>query len=147
MADTRILANSYDLGNDIETSTTNSILCPVDCKYIHPPEEQPISIRGVTGHVCTNYDTKIYHNGHHPRIEKCPECLNNPLPKQNKPRFGQWIKCLNKEAKEKCGHYSGGICDLAEWIENWESDPCSNAEWPLKEFTRYTALIEAKNNE
>ena len=43
--------------------------------------------------------------------------------------------------EEKCGHYSDGICDLAEWIEDWENDPCFHAEWPQKPFNRYTALI------
>jgi hypothetical protein len=60
------------------------------------------------------------------------------------PRFGKWVMCkiraeemvainyVTAEVGSKCGHYSNGICDLAEWYEGWEKDPCPNAEWPLK---------------
>lgn len=43
------------------------------------------------------------------------------------------INYVTAEVGSKCGHYSSnGICDLAEWYEGWEKDPCPNAEWPLK---------------
>jgi len=64
-----------------------------------------------------------------------------------KPRFSFPVKCKGgKEAKEKCGHYSDGTCDLAEWNESWEKDPCPSADWPQKNFNRYTALTHDNSN-
>ena len=65
----------------------------------------------------------------------------------NKPRFSHFVRCKgDKKAEEKCGHYSEGLCDLAEWFEGWEKNPCPLAEWPQKSFNRYTVLIYDNSN-
>jgi hypothetical protein len=43
------------------------------------------------------------------------------------------LQLWDSQNRVKMRHYSSiGICDLAEWHEGWEQNPCPNAEWPIK---------------
>jgi hypothetical protein len=59
----------------------NCEFCSKDCKYLTPTEQQQNENFVKTGqrdlHICSKYNTRLYHKSAHPALFKCEACLKN----------------------------------------------------------------------
>lgn len=53
---------------------TEQELCKENCKFLSPKESEQSAKEF---HICKKYNKRILHNGRHPFLIKCAECILN----------------------------------------------------------------------
>lgn len=55
-----------------DTGTKLVLICPKDCKYLSPKEEDQ---KPYEHHFCLKYHVVLFHGGLHPSLSPCKQCI------------------------------------------------------------------------
>lgn len=96
-----------------------SNLCPDNCEFLDPTEEQQDKTKKLGYHFCKKYKRYIYHGVFHPRIMRTESCIAEEVPTA----IEEGDKVKGKTLLLNFPVYIADVGDLANIISHYEAIP------------------------